>query len=384
MQTLDTAKLELGILGGGQLGKMLIESASDWNIRCHVLDPDQNASCAHLAHTFVQGSFADYDTVYAFGKNLQRITIEIEHVNTDALKQLEREGKKIFPQPNVLEIIKNKGKQKLFYEANNLPTSNFQYIESKSELIELINEEKINFPFVQKTCAAGYDGKGVAVIRSAADLHLLLEGECIIEDLVDIDKELSVIVARGVDGAMACFPVVEMEFHPVANLVEYLLAPARITSAQTETAIAIAKQCVEAFDMHGILAVEMFLTKAGEILINEVAPRPHNSGHHTIEANFVSQYEQLLRCIFEIPLGSTRERSIGMMVNILGEDGYTGEAKYQGLNDCLALEGVHVHLYGKKITKPFRKMGHVTIVGDDIEQMRQKATFVRDNLKVIA
>ncbi len=384
MQTVNTSKLEVGILGGGQLGKMLIEAASDWNIRCHVLDPDPNASCAHLAHTFVCGSFKDYETVYRFGRNLDRLTIEIEHVNVDALEQLEREGKQIFPSPAMLRIIQDKGKQKMFYEDNGLPTSNFQYIDSKEELMELIREDKLSYPFVQKTCKAGYDGKGVAVIRSKDDLHRLLEGESIIEDMVDIDKELSVIVARDLNGHTACFPAVEMEFHPTANLVEFLLAPAHITPAQEAEAERIAVQCAEAFGMHGLLAVEMFLTRSGEILINEVAPRPHNSGHHTIEANYVSQYQQLLRCIFGLPLGNTRHRAHAMMVNVLGADGYEGEAKYTGLHDCLALEGVYVHLYGKQLTKPFRKMGHVTIIGSDLQVMRKKAEFVRDNLRVIA
>lgn len=384
MNTLETGKLELGILGGGQLGKMLIEAASDWNIRCHVLDPDPDASCAHLAHTFVTGSFKDYETVYQFGKHLQRITIEIEHVNVDALAQLEAEGKMVFPQPGVLRIIQDKGRQKLFYEDNGLPTSNFQYIDTRDELIELIEEDKLSFPFVQKLCEAGYDGKGVAVIRSKSDMELLLDGPCIIEDLVDIEKELSVIVARDMDGNTACFPVVEMEFHPVANLVEYLLAPAHITAEQEKRAMEVAVQCIEAFNMYGVLAVEMFLTRSGDILINEVAPRPHNSGHHTIEANYVSQYQQLLRCIFALPLGSTKARSAAMMVNLLGEPGYTGEAKYAGLHDCLALEGVHVHLYGKKMTKPFRKMGHVTVIGAQEGVMREKADFVKHNLKIIA
>lgn len=384
MQTLDNSKLELGILGGGQLGKMLIEAGSDWNVRCHVLDPDPEASCAHLAHTFVCGSFKDYDTVYQFGKQLDQITIEIEHVHVGALMQLEQEGKRIYPQPGVLAVIQDKGKQKMFYEDNDLPTSAFQFIDSKDELIKLIEEDKLSFPFVQKTCAAGYDGKGVAVIRSKADLDKLLDGESIIEDLVDIEKELSVIVARNAKGATACFPVVEMEFHPKANLVEFLLSPAHITAQQEQAAIDIAVRCIEAFDMQGILAVELFLTRSGEILINEVAPRPHNSGHHTIEANYTSQYQQLLRCILDLPLGSTAARAHAVMVNVLGAEGYAGEARYAGLPECLALEGVYVHLYGKKMTKPFRKMGHVTIIGQNEQVIRERAAFIKDNLRVIA
>ncbi|MFI5173015.1 MAG: 5-(carboxyamino)imidazole ribonucleotide synthase [Chitinophagales bacterium] len=384
MNPVTSGELQLGILGGGQLGKMLIEAASNWNISCHVLDPDPECACAHLAYSFTCGSFKDYETVYNFGKDLQKITIEIEHVNVEALFQLENEGKDIYPKPEVLKIIQDKGKQKLFYEDNDLPTANFQVIENKAELIELIHEKKILFPFVQKSCKAGYDGKGVSIIRSESDLDKLLDGECVIEDIIDFEKELAIIVARNKDGNTICFPPVEMEFHPEANLVEFLFAPAHINNSIEAKAETIAMDCISAFGMTGILAVEMFLTKDGEILINEVAPRAHNSGHHTIEANFTSQYEQLLRTIFDIPLGSTAMRGNAIMVNILGEDGFTGEAKYEGLKECLKEEGLYVHLYGKKITKPFRKMGHVTIIGEDESLMREKADMVKKKLKVIS
>ena len=384
MKAIASGDLTLGILGGGQLGKMLIEAASNWNIQCHVLDPDAECSCAHMAHTFVQGSFKDYDTVYNFGKNLQKITIEIEHVNVEALIQLEKEGKTIYPKPAVLQIIQDKGKQKSFYVTNDLPTAPFTLLSNLQEVLAGIQNGTITYPFVQKSCTAGYDGKGVAVIRNANDLPKLLEGACVIEQLIDFEKELAVIVARDVDGKTTCFPAVEMEFHPVANLVEFLLAPAIISEQAAAKAQKIAEDCITAFGFTGILAVEMFLTKSGEILINEVAPRPHNSGHHTIEANYVSQYEQLLRTIFEIPMGDTTPRDHGVMVNILGEDGYTGEALYEGLKECLAIPGVFVHLYGKKITKPFRKMGHVTIVGKDANAIKATAKLVKEQLKVIA
>ena len=384
MKAIASGDLTLGILGGGQLGKMLIEAASNWNIQCHVLDPDAECSCAHMAHTFVQGSFKDYDTVYNFGKNLQKITIEIEHVNVEALIQLEKEGKTIYPKPAVLQIIQDKGKQKSFYATNDLPTAPFTLLSNLQEVFAGIQNGTITYPFVQKSCTAGYDGKGVAVIRNANDLPKLLEGACVIEQLIDFEKELAIIVARDVDGKTTCFPAVEMEFHPVANLVEFLLAPAIISVQAAAKAQKIAEDCITAFGLTGILAVEMFLTKSGEILINEVAPRPHNSGHHTIEANYVSQYEQLLRTIFEIPMGDTTPRDHGVMVNILGEDGYTGEALYEGLKECLAIPGVFVHLYGKKITKPFRKMGHVTIVGKDANAIKATAKLVKEQLKVIA
>lgn len=384
MKAIASGDLTLGILGGGQLGKMLIEAASNWNIQCHVLDPDAACSCAHLAHTFVQGSFKDYDTVYNFGKDLQKITIEIEHVNIEALFQLEKEGKSIYPKPATLKIIQDKGLQKQFYQAHNLPTSAFEIVADKTTLLAKISSGDIKYPFVQKSCTAGYDGKGVAVIRNEMDIEKLLDGACVIEELIDFEKELAVIVARDANGNTACFPAVEMEFHPVANLVEFLLAPANINSAIAEAAKSVAEACANAFGSIGILAVEMFLTKDGKILINEVAPRPHNSGHQTIEANFVSQYEQLLRTIFEIPLGETKQRSHAVMLNILGEAGYTGEALYEGLKECLEIPGVYVHLYGKKITKPFRKMGHMTIIGDDAESTKATAIKVKNLLKVKA
>ncbi len=376
--------LELGILGGGQLGKMLIEAASNWNIRCHVLDPDPECSCAQLAYNFTCGSFRDFETVYNFGKHLQKITIEIEHVNVDALFRLKAEGREIFPDPEVLKIIQDKGRQKMFFEDNELPSSNFQLIESKEELIQLIQENMISMPFVQKSCTSGYDGKGVSVIKNEGDTDKLLSGECVIEDLVEIEKELSVIAARTHTGEIVCYPVVEMDFHPEANLVELLSAPASITKEQSDLAESIASDTINAFGMTGILAVELFLTKSGEIFINEVAPRPHNSGHHTIEANYTSQYEQLLRCVFGFPPGSTALRNHAVMVNVLGEDGYTGEAVYRGMEACLGKEGVYLHLYGKKITKPFRKMGHVTVIGDDFSSVHETATFIKQNLKVIS
>jgi 5-(carboxyamino)imidazole ribonucleotide synthase len=376
--------LKLCILGGGQLGKMLIEAASDWNIQCFVLDPDPHCSCAHLATEFTCGNFSDFDTVYNFCQKADKVTIEIEHVNAEALLLLQKEGKQIYPDPSALQIIQDKGKQKAFFEDNALPTSNFQIIETKDELLELLSEEKINFPFVQKSCKAGYDGKGVCVVRTKPDSRELLDGESVIEDLVEIDKELSVIAVRNSTGITLCFPPVEMEFHPTANLVEYLHAPAGISERHRQLAEDIAVKTITAFQITGILAVEMFLTKKGEILINEVAPRPHNSGHHTIEANYVSQYQQLLRCIFDIPLGATELRSPAIMVNLLGEAGYQGEAKYYGLKECLSMQGVYVHLYGKKMTKPFRKMGHVTILAENISAAKEKAKFIKDTLKVIA
>ena len=384
MQQVKGHDLTLHILGGGQLGKMLIEAASDWNIRCHVLDPDPDCSCSRLAWQFTCGSFKDYDAVMAFCAEAHYITIEIEHVNTDALRDLKAQGKKVFPDPDMLDIIKDKGKQKSFYVEHGIPTSPFTLYDDADAIRQAVASGTRTLPFVQKSCTAGYDGKGVQVVRTKDDLDKLLPGASLAEELIPFEKELAVIVARSTNGDTKAFPAVEMEFHPTANLVEFLLSPAHINSELEQKAQQLAVRTIEAMNLYGVLAVEMFLTADGDILVNEVAPRPHNSGHHTIEANITSQYQQLLRSIFGFPLGSTALTTTSMMVNLLGEDDYTGEAIYEGLPECLAIEGVYVHLYGKKITKPFRKMGHVTIVDSDAAKAREKANFVKDNLKIKA
>ena len=384
MQQVKGHDLTLHILGGGQLGKMLIEAASDWNIRCHVLDPDPDCSCSRLAWQFTCGSFKDYDAVMAFCAEAHYITIEIEHVNTDALRDLKAQGKQVFPDPDMLDIIKDKGKQKSFYAEHGIPTSPFTLYDDADAIRQAVASGTRTLPFVQKSCTAGYDGKGVQVVRTKDDLDKLLPGASLAEELIPFEKELAVIVARSTNGDTKAFPAVEMEFHPTANLVEFLLSPAHINSELEQKAQQLAVRTIEAMNLYGVLAVEMFLTADGDILVNEVAPRPHNSGHHTIEANITSQYQQLLRSIFGFPLGSTALTTTSMMVNLLGEDDYTGEAIYEGLPECLAIEGVYVHLYGKKITKPFRKMGHVTIVDSDAAKAREKANFVKDNLKIKA
>ena len=384
MQQVKGHDLTLHILGGGQLGKMLIEAASDWNIRCHVLDPDPDCSCSRLAWQFTCGSFKDYDAVMAFCAEAHYITIEIEHVNTDALRDLKAQGKQVFPDPDMLDIIKDKGKQKSFYVEHGIPTSPFTLYDDADAIRQAVASGTRTLPFVQKSCTAGYDGKGVQVVRTKDDLDKLLPSASLAEELIPFEKELAVIVARSTNGDTIAFPAVEMEFHPTANLVEFLLSPAHINSELEQKAQQLAVRTIEAMNLYGVLAVEMFLTADGDILVNEVAPRPHNSGHHTIEANITSQYQQLLRSIFGFPLGSTALTTTSMMVNLLGEDDYTGEAIYEGLPECLAIEGVYVHLYGKKITKPFRKMGHVTIVDSDAAKAREKANFVKDNLKIKA
>lgn len=370
---------KIGILGGGQLGRMLIQSGIDFNIQFSVLDPDASAPCASIS-SFTHGKLTDYQTVVDFGKNCDLITIEIENVNVEALKELVRQGKKVFPQPEVIELIQDKRTQKEFYKRHQIPTAEFILTKNKQEVIA----NRSFLPAVNKLGKEGYDGRGVQLLRTEADLEKAFDSPGLLEKLIDFEKEIAVIVARNESGEIISYPAVEMVFHPTANLVEYLFSPAEISSAIAKEADAIAKSVIEKMNMVGLLAVEMFVTKEGKVLVNEVAPRPHNSGHQTIEANITSQYEQHLRAILNLPLGNTATVLPSAMVNLLGEEGFSGGAQYQGLEEVLRLAGTHIHLYGKKITKPFRKMGHVTIVDADLESLRKKANFVKQTLKVIA
>lgn len=378
MKAIYGDNIKLGILGGGQLGRMLIQEAASLDVKIHVLDPAADAPCAELANSFTQGDFRDYDTVMAFGADKDVLTIEIEDVSVQALKDLQTKGVKVCPDPKALEIIKDKGIQKQFYADNAIPTSDFQLIADGGDC----KEEQL--PTVLKLRTGGYDGKGVMLLRSNEDLKNAFTGPCLIEDLVDIEKELSVIIARNADGQTATFPVVELVFDPVANLVDYLFAPAEIDSELAERARALATKVADALSFEGILAVEMFLTKNGEILVNEVAPRTHNSGHHTIEANITSQFGQHLRSILNLPLGSTDTLRLGAMVNIVGEPEFTGPVKYEGLNELLATEGVYPHFYGKTMTKPYRKMGHVTILAETKTALEEKIRFVKTTLRAIS
>lgn len=373
-------ELNIGILGGGQLGRMLIQSAIDYNLNISILDPDKNAPCKHLVKSFVNGSLTDYDTVYKFGKDKDLITIEIENVNIEALKKLEKEGKQVYPQPHIIEMIQDKGLQKMFYQRNNIPSPDFFLTENKEQITKYADY----FPFFQKLRKGGYDGKGVTKLVSPHHLDKAFNEPSVLERLVDFEKELSVVVARNKNGEIKCFPVVECEFNPQANLVEFLFCPASIKKSIEKEAIAIATSIVEKLDLVGILAVELFLTKNGTILVNEIAPRVHNSGHHTIEANITSQFEQHWRAILNMPLGDTAIIKPGVMINLLGDFGYEGLAIYEGLEDIMKFSGVHVHLYGKLQTKPFRKMGHITIIDDDITKAKQKARLVKNSIKVVA
>lgn len=370
--------LRLGILGGGQLGRMLIPEAIELDVHVHVLDPAADAPCAPLAHSFTQGDFRDYQTVLDFGRDKDVLTIEIEDVNIEALRELRDAGVQVCPNPDHVATIKDKGLQKQFYQQHGIATSAFRLVESGRELISA------DLPCVLKARTGGYDGKGVGVLRTDADLANAFDTPCVVEDLVDIDKELAVILTRNAAGQTAVFPVVELVFDPRANLVDYLLAPAQIDDSVAEQAKSLALQVADAFGFEGILAVELFLTSSGELLVNEVAPRTHNSGHHTIEANYTSQFAQHLRAILNLPPGATDAHGLAAMVNLVGEPDCSGPVIYDGLAKVLALPGVYPHIYGKSTTKPFRKMGHVTVLADDIDTLRARVEEVKRLLRVIA
>ncbi|MDO3626394.1 5-(carboxyamino)imidazole ribonucleotide synthase [Mucilaginibacter sp. BT774] len=372
--------LKLGILGGGQLGRMLIQQAINYNVTVKVLDPDREAPCKKLCDEFVVGSLGDYETVYKFGKKVDMLTIEIEKVNVDALEQLAKEGVLVYPQPRIIRLIQDKGLQKQFFKENDIPTAEFQIISSPEQL----NNSHIPFPYIQKLRRDGYDGKGVYRVVDESYLPNAFKEPSLIERLVDFEKEIAVIVARNEDGEIKAFPMVEMEFNPQANLVEFLIAPSTLPFEVHQEAERIAKRVAECLNIVGLLAVEMFLDRNGKILVNELAPRPHNSGHQTIEGNVVSQFEQHLRAIFNQPLGDTACLNNAIMINVLGEAGYEGPAIYKGIEDVLKCPGVYIHLYGKALTKPFRKMGHVTIVDIDRDKAIEKARFVQKTLKVIS
>ena len=376
----QVSEIKLGILGGGQLGRMLIQEAVNLNITTLVLDPDADAPCKSIANYFENGSITDYDTVYNFGKKADVITIEIEKVNVEALEQLEKEGKLVYPQPRVIRLIQDKGIQKQFFKENDIPTSPFMLVNSKEDL----TSEKFPFPYILKLRRDGYDGKGVMKITDSSDIHEAFDAPTLIEEWVNFEKEIAVIVARNANGDVKTFPMVEMEFNPEANLVEFLISPSTYPDSIQERAEKIARDIAAALNITGILAVEMFVTPSGDILVNELAPRPHNSGHQTIEGNYTSQFGQHLRAILNLPLGDTRSISNAIMVNVLGEKGHDGVAKYDGLEKILSVEGVYVHLYGKKYTKPFRKMGHLTIIDQNREKAIEKARFVQKTLKVIS
>ncbi|MCX6181099.1 MAG: 5-(carboxyamino)imidazole ribonucleotide synthase [Bacteroidetes bacterium] len=372
--------LKIGVLGGGQLGRMLLQKSYSYNLEMAFIDPDANAPCREISNWFYRGDLNNFKLVYDFGKKCDVVTIEIENVNVEALEKLEQEGIKVFPQPRCIKIVQDKGLQKLFYKEYSFPSSDFYLIENKKDL-ELFKDQ---LPIVQKLRKGGYDGKGVQILKNVSDFEKAFDGPCILEKLVDIKQEISVIACRGQNGDVKAFPPVEMEFNPEANLVEFLFSPASISSEMEKAAMELAKNIITKLDMVGILAVEMFLTKDNELLVNEIAPRPHNSGHQTIEGNVTSQYDQLLRCLIGMPLGNTDITIPSVMVNLLGEKDFMGYAKYKDIEKAMAIDGVNIHIYGKAETKSFRKMGHVTVVDKNIEKAKEKAKIVKDTLKVIA
>nr|WP_321224963.1 5-(carboxyamino)imidazole ribonucleotide synthase [uncultured Psychroserpens sp.] len=379
-----SSDFKLGILGGGQLGKMMLYNTRKFDIATHVMDSSNEAPCKIACNQFTLGDLMNFDAVYNFGKELDVVTFEIENVNVDALERLEKEGVKVYPSSKTLRTIQNKATQKLFYRDKGIPTSNFTRFAYISEIEDAIDNGGLKFPFVWKAAQFGYDGNGVKIVRQLSDLNNLPKGECITEDLIPFKNELAVIVARNVDGDVKTYPVVEMEFHPEANQVEYVICPARIDQAVAQKARAVALKVSEAFEHVGLLAVEMFQTENDEILVNEVAPRPHNSGHQTIEASYTSQFEQHIRAILNLPLGKTENTVAGIMVNLVGEEGHTGDVVYENIENIMNLEGVTPHIYGKKQTRPFRKMGHVTIVNEDISEARRIAEEVKKTIKVIS
>ncbi|WP_090124885.1 5-(carboxyamino)imidazole ribonucleotide synthase [Lutibacter oricola] len=375
-----SSNFKLGVLGGGQLGKMLLTETQKFDIYTVILDSAADAPCSQICNEFHIGNLMDFDTVYNFGKKVDLLTIEIEHVNIDALFKLEEEGLEVYPQPSVLQTIQHKGRQKDFFVENNIPTSPHKRFTSKEELLK----ETFNYPFVWKSAQFGYDGTGVKIVKNENDLNSLNDTDCIIEDLIPFKNELAVIVARNKKGDIKTYPVVEMEFHPEANQVEYVICPARIEDSVAKKAREIALKVAESFEHIGLLAVEMFQTENDEIIINEVAPRTHNSGHYSIEASYTSQFEQHVRSILNLPLGATESKAAGIMVNLVGEEGFSGKVVYENMEEILSMDGVTPHIYGKKETRPFRKMGHVTIVNDNLDEARKIAQKVKNTIRVIS
>ncbi|MGD1947437.1 MAG: 5-(carboxyamino)imidazole ribonucleotide synthase [Croceivirga sp.] len=379
-----SSEFTLGILGGGQLGKMLLYETRKWDVFTKVMDASPEAPCRIACNEFILGDLMDYESVYTFGKTVDILTIEIENVNVNALEKLQEEGKIVYPQPEVLRTIQNKARQKLFYRDKAIPTADFSRFAYTSEIKESIENGGLDLPFVWKSAQFGYDGQGVKIIRKAEDLQHLPNVECIAEDLIPFKNELAVIVARNASGQSKVYPVVEMEFHPEANQVEYVICPARIDESVAIKAQEIAQNVSKHFGHIGLLAVEMFQTQEDEILVNEVAPRPHNSGHYSIEASYTNQFEQHIRCLLNLPLGQTESKVAGVMVNLVGAEGHTGNVVYENMKTALQMEGVTPHIYGKNQTRPFRKMGHVTIVNKNIDKARDIAQQVKEKIKVIS
>lgn len=384
MQHKNLLDHKIGILGGGQLGKMLAIEAANWHLPIYILDQDHQFPAVPYAPFFQAGDFKNFDDVVQFGKKVDILTIEIEQINVDALFYLEKEGVKVYPKPSTVQVIQDKGLQKMFYKERDIPTAVFQLFNDEKEIKEALKNKQIAFPFVQKSRKDGYDGKGVEVVSNENDLINLLDCPSIIEERINIKTEISIIVARSASGELLHYEPVEQHFNQAANLVSYLICPAELDKSTLSKMNEIASLIAIDLDLVGLLAIEFFLDTNNDIFVNEVAPRPHNSGHHTQNSCETSQFEQHLRAILDLPLGSTRQHSIGAMVNIIGEPGYAGKTNYVGIEECLKIDGVHLHLYGKLETRPFRKMGHINIADKDRKKVLKNIEKIKSTLRVIS
>ena len=377
-----SSDFKLGILGGGQLGKMLLQVTSRLSIKTNILDPSKDSPCKNLCNEFEIGNLMDFDSVYQFGKKCDLVTFEIEHVNTEALEKLESEGTKVYPSSKTLKIIQNKNLQKQFFIDNNIPTSDFWYFKSPKDFKNSFHKNQISFPCVWKKTKFGYDGYGVEIIKSIKQIDNLPNEEFIIEELIPFEKELATTIVRNNSGDIQIFPLVQMDFNKESNQVEYVVCPAQVNREIKDLANALAMKVSKSFKHVGLLAIEMFLTKDNKILINEVAPRPHNSAHYSIEACENSQFQQHINSILDLKLGSCESNNNAIMVNLVGEKGYSGPVIYQGIEKAMEQSNVSVHIYGKSNTKPNRKMGHVTVTDENLKNGLKKAKSVKNLIKV--
>jgi len=368
----------LGILGGGQLGKMLLQVTSRLSIKTNVLDPSNDSPCKEICSEFTKGQLMDFDAVYNFGKNCDLVTYEIEHINVDALEKLEKEGVKVFPNSSTLRIIQDKSIQKQFFIDNNIPTAKFKYYNSLKDL----NVEKLKFPCVWKKTKFGYDGYGVKILKSKKDLNNLPETQFIIEEMIPFKKELATTVVRNQNGDIEIFPIVEMMFNEISNQVEFVVCPAQVRDELKAKAEKVALKVSKTFKQVGLLAVEMFLTHDNTILVNEVAPRPHNSAHYSIEACINSQFDQHINAILNLPLGCSKSNNYAIMANLVGGIGYNGDVIYEGINEAMNFDNVKIHIYGKKETKPNRKMGHITVIDTDLKSGLQIAKTIKNLIQI--